>query len=113
MTERERFEKICIDYGYDINCYIVPDDLYVNLETRAGWFFWQARAEEISGLKEKIRILSDQGGHVAWERDDLKKEIAKLKNALSCAKDVIDGEMAGQDYPVAMTIINKALEEKS
>lgn len=46
--------------------------------------------KELSWMKEKIRILSDQGANVAWERDDLKEEIVEFKARIASLESILD-----------------------
>ncbi len=72
--------------------------------------------KENTELKEKVRTLSVEGGHVAWERDDLKKLLNETEKIFTHimmldAQDRLE-DISGQKIHEAIRNIHKALEDK-
>ena len=109
MDERKEREKAWMNY-LGSERYKSDDDLLADVSIYYAGFDDCAEITEKREIefKEKIRVLSNQGGHTAWERDE-------LRNALQKIIDIYDHSNPCRNAFIAndlVVIARKALEDK-
>lgn len=66
--------------------------------------------QNIMDLRDAYKVQKAIIKAYSKQHTEQHSRIVILKNALSVAKDIIDGELAGDDYNGAIKVVEKALE---